>query len=241
MEIVVGGRAISVVKLREPLRWRGFEVACLELPAPKEGRAKTPGWEHLEVALGEGGVRGAAELKTMMARHPGVHCETKSLAKAINPEVSVDLGDGLCCKFHNRPLLEVVAVELSSGEALAAQPPPGVYTRRVRVALGRHRCHDDCDCMGEEDEQVVLAPGMRATHQRPPAGCCHYAPAEYLLSCGVDEQTGAMALELRGLDDEGATLTDDGDDDVPPRLRWYPATPRVLECGDGKGNFVRSA
>ena len=50
-----------------------------------------------------------------------------------------------------------------------------------------------------------------------------------------------MALELRGLDDEGATLTDDGDDDVPPRLRWYPAVPRVLECGDGKGNFVRSA
>ena len=55
------------------------------------------------------------------------------------------------------------------------------------------------------------------------------------------QATAAMALELRGLDDEGATLTDDGDDDVPPRLRWYPAAPRVLECGDGKGNFVLSA
>ena len=51
-EAMVGGRPVSVFRLREPLDVGTHRIRLLELPAPKEGSAYATGWEHVEVALG---------------------------------------------------------------------------------------------------------------------------------------------------------------------------------------------
>ena len=84
---------------------------------PKPGRPKKYGWEHAEVALMEGTVGCGEVLGTFMKKHPEVLFDAKGLGKEINKEISLDLGDGLAVKFHNRPLLEVVAWELGNGTA----------------------------------------------------------------------------------------------------------------------------
>jgi hypothetical protein len=75
------------------------------------------------VALMVGGVRGVEALEALRGAHsllegPGcVPWDDKGMDKELNPELSVDLGESCCVKFHNRPLLEVVAYEIAHGLA----------------------------------------------------------------------------------------------------------------------------
>jgi carbohydrate kinase (thermoresistant glucokinase family) len=112
---VVGGRIVTTVRLIPPARWRGFWIPAVEVPMPKPGRPKPDGWEHAEVALMRGGVHGPEHLRALLAKYPGVLFDAKGLRKDVNPELSCDLGDGATVKFHNRPLLEVVAYEIERG------------------------------------------------------------------------------------------------------------------------------
>jgi gluconokinase len=114
---VIGGREITTVKLNPPITWRMKKIQAIEVPMPKPGRPKKYGWEHAEVALMEGTVGCGEVLGTFMKKHPEVLFDAKGLGKEINKEISLDLGDGLAVKFHNRPLLEVVAWELGNGTA----------------------------------------------------------------------------------------------------------------------------
>lgn len=126
---MVGGRVITTVELSTPVRWRDWLVPAIEVPMPKRGRPKPSGFEHAEVALMTGGVRGSEALETLkkkkkthQVRGGGLSSATvpwddKGMGKDINPELSVDLGGGCCVKFHNRPLLEVVAYEIALGIA----------------------------------------------------------------------------------------------------------------------------
>lgn len=125
---VVGGRVITTVELSTPVRWREWLVPAIEVPMPKHGRPKPSGFEHAEVALMTGGVRGSEALETLKkniyTNHRGgglsfaaVPWDDKGMGKDINPELSVDLGGGCCVKFHNRPLLEVVTYEIALGTA----------------------------------------------------------------------------------------------------------------------------
>ena len=118
----IGGRDITTVRLSPPVRWREWDVPAVEVPMPKPGRPKPNGWEHAEVALMEGGFRGADRLDALRARIPGANWDEKGAGKEINPELSVQLGDGMCVKFHNRPLLEVVALEIAHGTARGPDP-----------------------------------------------------------------------------------------------------------------------
>ena len=119
----MGGRVISTVRLSVPVRWREWAIPAVEVPMPKVGRPKPNGFEHAEVALMTGDVRGTEALEAMRNSFPstlGVPWDVKGMSKKINPELSVDLGGGVCCvKFHNRPLLEVVEYEIAHGLAKA--------------------------------------------------------------------------------------------------------------------------
>ena len=132
---VIGGRPISTIRLKQPIKWKQWKIPAVEIPMPKPGRPKRKGWEHAEVALmtdGEGkplDFKGTEELEKLVHRHsiPGggmpVPWDRKGMGKDINAEVSADLGSYMCVKFHNRPLLEVVEYELAHG---MAQKPSGV-------------------------------------------------------------------------------------------------------------------
>ena len=113
---VIGGREISTIKLNPPVTWRKKEIQAIEVPMPKPGRPKPGGWEHAEVALMVGEVVGSGELETFVGKYNNLPWDVKGLAKTINCEVSLDLGN-MSVKFHNRPLLEVVEFEIANGTA----------------------------------------------------------------------------------------------------------------------------
>ena len=121
---VIGGRTITTVRLSAPVRWREWDVPAIEVPMPKAGRPKPGGFEHAEVALMAGGVRGSEALEALRGARGAVAWDDKGMRKEINPELSVDLGGGCCVKFHNRPLLEVVAYEIAHGLAKTGGTTP---------------------------------------------------------------------------------------------------------------------
>ena len=62
-ETNIGGRPIAMIQLHEPIRHAGFEVACVELPAPKPGRHYAEGLEHAELVVGRAEVEGATNCR----------------------------------------------------------------------------------------------------------------------------------------------------------------------------------
>ena len=48
---IIGGRPISTIRLKKPIKWKKWEIPAVEIPMPKPGRPKRKGWEHAEVAL----------------------------------------------------------------------------------------------------------------------------------------------------------------------------------------------
>jgi|SRR6185369_15655850 len=103
-EAVIGGRPISTFHLREPYRFQGNNIDCIELPSPKPGSSYPEGWEHAEFVTGE-------PLPVFIARHPHVAFKTTHINKAHNPDVSIAIAQGITAKFHAEPLLEVIRKE----------------------------------------------------------------------------------------------------------------------------------
>jgi predicted metalloenzyme YecM len=150
IETMIGGRPISVIELDEALEHRGFTVRCLELPCPKPGRPYVCGLEHAELVVCDAacGARGNAGLRAWIEACRAEGCmasllaglDTRALGKSINADVCVELpavavgdgptrGDGgpptLAVKFHQRPLYEVVGIELAEGSGEAV--PEGYF------------------------------------------------------------------------------------------------------------------
>ena len=142
----VGGREIATVRLRPPIRWRGFSVPAVEVPMPKEGRPKPDGWEHAEVALMRGGVEGVEHLEALRAEYPDAPWDAKGMGKALNAELSCVLAGepAFAVKFHHRPLLEVVAYEIERGMA-EAPPPPPTFANETPTRLGKRASRGDGD------------------------------------------------------------------------------------------------
>jgi len=112
-EALVGGRPVSVFELREPLAVAGYKVRLLEIPAPKPGRDYATGWEHAEIALGEGLDAFAAGLRED-AR--GLEVDWRAWTKAVNRDVSVAApGSSFRVKFHAKPLDAVLRDERADG------------------------------------------------------------------------------------------------------------------------------
>lgn len=131
VEAAVGGRLISTFRLSPPLMVTGmggkWDVTCLELPAPKPGRAYASGLEHIEVVVGtpeDGCVHNRAMLEAWVATQNtatrAVIQTTDSIDKKLNADVAVVLPFSKCVvKFHSRPLHEVIAFEATASHASA--------------------------------------------------------------------------------------------------------------------------
>ena len=126
VEGMIGGRPIATYRLREPFRVEvdghgAFEVECVEVPCPKPGRFYASGMEHCEFVVGgaDSGVTGTIELEAFAAQYPGVIFDKRAFDKNVNPDLGLALGEwagaAISCKFHHRPLSEVVAYEIAHG------------------------------------------------------------------------------------------------------------------------------
>ena len=114
-EAMVGGRPVSVFRLREPLDVGTHRIRLLELPAPKEGSAYATGWEHIEVALGSDEKLEA--LAAQLRETSSLKVNWRNWTRPSNREVRVT-PPGLPnfrVAFHARPLDQVLADERKDG------------------------------------------------------------------------------------------------------------------------------
>eukprot|EP00440_Ansanella_granifera_P024517 gb/GFBE01026627.1/.p1 GENE.gb/GFBE01026627.1/~~gb/GFBE01026627.1/.p1 ORF type:complete len:204 (+),score=32.63 gb/GFBE01026627.1/:1-612(+) len=122
IESLIGGRPISIIQLREPIVHNGVTVRCIELPSPKEGSFYRTGLEHAEMVVGQpsdGCVSSKVRLEEFMRSYPGCSFDTRAIGKEINADVSLGWKDEMfgkmSCKFHLRPIYEVVEYEKQHG------------------------------------------------------------------------------------------------------------------------------
>lgn len=141
VETMIGGRPIATIRLLEPIRHRGFEVRCLEVPCPKPGRLYPRGLEHAEFVVGGlgDGMLDNSRLVAFMAEHAAVDFDRRALHKEVNADVSVDFDGGsfgkIAAKFHQRPIYEVVAYELEL-EARQGRASAGGGAGDVAASVG---------------------------------------------------------------------------------------------------------
>lgn len=105
----IAGRPICTFRLLTPYQsaTAGL-IEAVELPAPKRGSTYARGWQHAEFVTGE-------PLDSFIRRHPHVDFNTQAMGKSHNPEISIDVagpkGEAYAIKFHQEPLLAIVARE----------------------------------------------------------------------------------------------------------------------------------
>jgi predicted metalloenzyme YecM len=121
----IGGRPITTVRLKAPVRWARFQIPAIEVPAPKAFRPRPRGFEHAEVALlcDADGFTETNAIEALLSKFPDLEWNRDGVRKAINPDVSLSLGGGVAVKFHNRPLLDVVDFERASGASSSHWSP----------------------------------------------------------------------------------------------------------------------
>lgn len=100
-ETMVGGRPIATFKLTKPIETIFGPIDVIELPRPKNGSPYKRGFEHLEFVM-DGGFE---NLKT---RFPEAKWDESGRAKTVNPDISVNLQEGMNVKFHEASLEDVI-------------------------------------------------------------------------------------------------------------------------------------
>jgi hypothetical protein len=101
-EVTVSGRSVMVMKLEKPIIYKGYNIPCIEVLAPKEGFDYGVGLEHAEFVID-------TSLENFMKKYPQLKFITKSLDRESNPEIGLMFGT-TNVKFHNQPVEEVVKI-----------------------------------------------------------------------------------------------------------------------------------
>jgi len=103
IESNVGGRPIATYKLNEPIIYKGRTIPLVEVPAPKNGKARAEGYEHIEVVID-------TSFEEIMKKYPHSNFDQKGLSKKINPELVIKFSD-CAIKFHHQSLEKVIEME----------------------------------------------------------------------------------------------------------------------------------
>lgn len=96
----IGGRAIAVIQLNEPINYHDRQISYVELPRPKAGSSYLEGYEHVEFVIEE-------NLRTFQSRYPTVDFDTSGMNKRINADLRLKF-DGFSVKFHEQSLAYVI-------------------------------------------------------------------------------------------------------------------------------------
>ncbi|WMC12075.1 VOC family protein [Oceanimonas pelagia] len=102
VEGMIGGRPIMTYALHRPLASPFGPVPCLELAAPKAGKAHHTGLEHGEMVV--------PSLPALLARYPHVPFNQKGMPDELTlalPPLQV--------KFHCQSLADTIATEIAEG------------------------------------------------------------------------------------------------------------------------------
>lgn len=103
-ENLVGGRRVAIVKLTEPINYKGRIIPAIEFFAPKAGQVCPSAWEHAEFVLKE-------TFEEFMEKYPEADWIASEINQPIFPMLKLKLSDFTQVKFHYEPVLEIVKKE----------------------------------------------------------------------------------------------------------------------------------
>jgi predicted metalloenzyme YecM len=103
IEAPVSGRPIATYKLKTPIKFKDWIIGLVELPAPKASKITKKGFEHIEVVID-------LSFETLQERYKHLTLDLKGLAKELNPELEIVLGERNI-KFHHQSLEKVIEIE----------------------------------------------------------------------------------------------------------------------------------
>ncbi len=100
-EAIVCGRACSVFKLHDPIRYENRAISIVELTAPKKGKYKEPGLDHAEFLVSD-------PLEVFAEQYPAVEFDLSRMDSPDNPDVTLSIRNGTKVRFHAEALDDVV-------------------------------------------------------------------------------------------------------------------------------------
>jgi uncharacterized protein len=103
VESEVNGRLISTFELDKPIQFGSFQINLIELPAPKVGKFKPEGFEHIEIVCD-------VPFQQIIKQNSHLKFDVSGLTKLFNKELEIKLNSG-SIKFHHLSLKSVVALE----------------------------------------------------------------------------------------------------------------------------------
>lgn len=106
-ETQINGRPIATFRLHEPVRYDGWRIDAIELPAPKEGSTRKEGLEHVELVLFD-------DKEDFLKKYSDKNFELRAADRGINPEIGFKL-PSYTVKFHLLSLPTVVYLENKLG------------------------------------------------------------------------------------------------------------------------------
>jgi predicted metalloenzyme YecM len=114
VEGIIGNRPITTYRFSKPLKAAGFEIECLEIPAPKEGSYYPSGLEHCEFVITQENddMLSSRPLDELKKEYPSV--KFKHNKKDINSDLTLKFDDGTSAKFHSQPLSKVIKFEIDN-------------------------------------------------------------------------------------------------------------------------------
>jgi predicted metalloenzyme YecM len=111
------GRPISIIKLKVPIQTEAGLVEFLEIPAPRKGKVELEVVDHIEIVVSQKSLKEFADKNQVQLSNANVLNLEGSLANEasgkINPDITIDLGDGLRVKFHTSSIKDIVLHEQS--------------------------------------------------------------------------------------------------------------------------------
>jgi DNA-binding Xre family transcriptional regulator/predicted metalloenzyme YecM len=102
-ENTINNRPIAAFELANPIPYKGRNIYCLELPAPKTSSPYPEGFEHAEFVIDE-------SFRAFQQKYPSIVFDTRGVEKAHNPELRLSFGT-LNVKFHHKSLMELIKEE----------------------------------------------------------------------------------------------------------------------------------
>lgn len=99
----VNGRPIVIFKLHRPIRFQDRDIRLIELPAPKPGRPRSDGFEHIEVVCD-------LPFEQLQKNSSNFKTDSSGLQKNFNQEFEIVFSKG-SVKFHHLSLASVVNLE----------------------------------------------------------------------------------------------------------------------------------
>lgn len=103
IESQVSGRMIATYKLHEAMKFQGYTINIIELPAPKFGKVTIEGFEHAEVVID-------LPFETLCKKLTRCHLDESGLKKVFNQELEIEM-QGCALKFHLLSLESVITLE----------------------------------------------------------------------------------------------------------------------------------